>query len=250
MPNSQIIKRNWLSYSIIINKLYCFICTCYSDSKSPFRNGIIPYRKTVYEKVEVHEQSKSHQIALMAYLLAKKNLDIESRVKKLHSVDVEQKRQVLKRIIDIIIFIGSQGLAFRGKNESAFSLQNNDNHGNFLALVLFLAKYDSVLSQHVTQSIEDSKCRKDSHPTSKGRGNLITFLSKTTVNKLVNICGNQVKLAISNQVKEAKKFSIEVDSCQDVGVVDQVAICVRYVRNGLVNERLISMIAIQNTSGG
>lgn len=107
-----------------------------------------------------------------------------------------------------------------------------------------MAKYDSVLSQHVTQSIEHSKCRKDSHPTSKGRGNLITFLSKTTVNKLVKICGNRVKLAISNHVKEAKKFSIKVDSCQDVGVVDQVAICVRYV-----NERLISMIAIHNTSG-
>lgn len=135
MPNLQIIKRNWLSYSIVINKMYCFICTCYSDSESPFRNGITPCRKTVYEKVEVHKQSKSHQMALMAYLLAKKNLDIESRIKKLHSSDVEQKRQVLKRIIDIIIFIGFQGLAFRGKNESAFSLKNNDYHGNFLALI-------------------------------------------------------------------------------------------------------------------
>jgi len=131
MPNLQITKRNWLSYSIIIYKLYCLICTCYSDSESPFRNGISPCRKTVYEKVEVHEQNKSHQMALMAYLLTKKNLDIESRIKKLHSSDVEQKRQVLKRIIDIIIFIGSQGFAFREKNELAFSVENNDNHGNF-----------------------------------------------------------------------------------------------------------------------
>jgi len=67
---------------------------------------------------------------------------------------------------------------------------NNDNHGNFLVLILFLAKYTSVLLQHVTQSIEDSKCRKDSHSTSKGRGDLITFLLKTSVNKLVKICGN------------------------------------------------------------
>lgn len=47
MPNLQIIKRNWLSYSIIINKLYCFIYTCYSDSDSPFKNSIIPRRKTL-----------------------------------------------------------------------------------------------------------------------------------------------------------------------------------------------------------
>lgn len=78
---------------------------------------------------------------------------------------------------------------------------------------------------------------------------MITFLSITTINKFINICGNQIKLAIAFQVKEACKFSLEVDSCQDVGVMDQVAICVRYVRNGIVYERLICMTPIRTTTG-
>ena len=73
--------------------------------------------------------------------------------------------------------------------------------------------------------------------------------SLSCTNKLINICGNQIKLVIAFQVKEARKFSLEVDSCQDVGVIDQVSICVRYVRNGMVNERLLCMTPIRTTTG-
>jgi len=57
-------------------------------------------------------------------------------------------------------------------------------------------------------------------------------------------------LAIASQVKEAWKFSLEVDSCQDVGVMDQVAIFVRYVRNGIVHERLLCMTPIRSNTVG
>jgi len=56
-------------------------------------------------------------------------------------------------------------------------------------------------------------------------------------------------MGIASQVKEAWKFSLEVDLYQDVGVMDQVAICVRYVRNGIVHERLLCMTPIRNTAG-
>jgi len=51
-------------------------------------------------------------------------------------------------------------------------------------------------------------------------------------------------LAIASQVKEAWKFSLEVDLCQVVGVMNQVAICVRYVQNGIVHERLLCVTPI------
>lgn len=72
-----------------------------------------------------------------------------------------------------------------------------------MALVLLLAKYDPILSQCVSKSVKTSQKQKISNPNSKGRGSSITYLSKTTINKLVNICENRVKLAISYQVKEA-----------------------------------------------
>lgn len=70
---------------------------------------------------------------------------------------------MLRRIIDIIKIIGTQDLAFRGKDEAAFSLDNNNtNHGNFLVLVLLLAKYDSVLGRHDNKSIKKKKERNSS----------------------------------------------------------------------------------------
>ena len=52
-------------------------------------------------------------------------------------------RNVLERLIDIVIFLSERNLAFRGSNEILKSPQN----GNFLGLFELLAKRDSVLSK-------------------------------------------------------------------------------------------------------
>lgn len=39
-----------------------------------------------------------------------------------------------------------------------------------------------------------------------------------------------------------------MDSCQDVGVVDQAVICVRYVKNGIPQERAISMVPVRKST--
>lgn len=124
----------------------------------------------------------------------------------------------------------------------------NQNHGNFLNLVVLLSKYDPVLKAHISEAIIESKKRKDSGKD-KGRGRLVTFLSKTTMNKLINICARQVKQEIVKEIQAAKAFSLNVDSCQDVGVVDQAAICVRYVKNGIPQERMISMVSVRKSTG-
>lgn len=162
MLNQTMVQRKWLSYSLHLNKIYCVTCLCYTDRTSPFTQGITPSTKYVYNQVELHEKSSTH--ALMSFLLQSKNQCTKSLLTKKHSEDVLQRRLVLRRIIDIIKFIGTQGLAFRGKHEAAFSLDNNNtNHENFLALVLLLAKYDPVLDRHVNTSIEASKKRKETH---------------------------------------------------------------------------------------
>jgi hypothetical protein len=48
------------------------------------------------------------------------------------------------------MFIGRQGLAFRGKDEETYSLEDRTiTHGNFLELVLLIKDYDVVLNMHV-----------------------------------------------------------------------------------------------------
>lgn len=146
MTNQTRVHRKWLSYSLHLNKIYCVICLCYTDRTSPFTKGLTPSTKHIYNQVELHEKSDIHGTALMAYLLQSKNQCTESKLKKHHSAEVAQKRLVLQRVIDIIIFIGTWSLAFRGKHEAAYSLNDNKNMVIFLHLFYFLPNMILYLS--------------------------------------------------------------------------------------------------------
>ncbi|XP_025204003.1 uncharacterized protein LOC112600891 [Melanaphis sacchari] len=152
-----------------------------------------------------------------------------------------------------------QGLSYRGKDEAAYNLEDRSvNHGNFLELVWLIKDYDVVLNEHIQNSIHLSNKRKEKELCNikngnqvhgHGRGSLVTFLSKTFVNKLILIIGQIIQNKLINDIKQAKLFSIMVDSTQDVSVLDQLAICVRYVLNNEVHEKLLKLIIVYDSSG-
>jgi hypothetical protein len=107
-----------------------------------------------------------------------------------------------------------------------------------------MAKYDSVLQNHI------SKLQRKSHySTGTGRGSFITFFSKTILSKIMIIIANCIKQQLTKQVNEAGRFSIQMDSTQDVSVTDQLAIVLRYVREGVVHEHLYRLISVNSSSG-
>jgi len=121
------------------------------------------------------------------------------------------------------------------------------SRGNFLELVLLMAEYDPILKTHVKRCIDDSK-RKTKGGKS-GRGSLLTFLSKNFINKLIRIIASVGVDLMLEQVKESGKFSLMVDTTQDVSALNQLAICVRYVLHGKVYERLLCLPTADNSSG-
>lgn len=93
-----------------------------------------------------------------------------------HAKEVETRKEILKRLIDIIIFIGTLSISYSGKEEAAYSLVNRtQNHGNFKELIL---KYDSIINNHVEKSIKSSEKNKNKY----GRGSLVTLMSKHFIN--------------------------------------------------------------------
>src|SRR5678816_3284420 len=44
-------------------------------------------------------------------------------------------------------------------------------------------------------------------------------------------------------------FSVMIDSTQDIAVMDQLAICVRYVFQGMIYERLLKITIVDDSSG-
>lgn len=75
---------------------------------------------------------------------------------------------------------------------------------------------------------------------SKGRGSLVIFLSKTTVDKVISGILKAIRNKIKNELGD-QNFSIQMDSTQDVVVMDQASICVRYINDSDIKEELLQM---------
>lgn len=100
----------------------------------------------------------------------------------------------MHRIIDIIKLIGKRGLSYRGHlNEAAYTLENEDiDHGNFLEILILLSKYDLIVKDHLDKIIDQSK-RKHERGVKQRTGNFLTFISKSTINKIILIISNSIK---------------------------------------------------------
>lgn len=150
-------KCRWLTGSQILKKLFCWPCLLFSSS------GEEIWSKTGYDNIknlsrsiERHTASKGHiSCTCKLHLLGKQN-NIASVIDSAHRLEIERfndsvrkNRDILKRLINICIFLCNQDLAFRGHDESSESL----NRGNFKELVLITTTDDILKDFFDTNSI-------------------------------------------------------------------------------------------------
>ena len=115
-------------------------------------------------------------------------------------------------MIDVIVFLGSQGLALRGHDEIIGSFHN----GNFLGLISLLTKYVLFLANHIHKY------------ENKGQGST-SYFSHSICNELIKIMANNEIKTIVKEVQESRYFSITGDSTLDITHTDQLCITLRYV---------------------
>lgn len=257
---STVQKREWLSYNVENSSFYCSTCMAFSPipcsrNQSKFTKGFnVIGRKDIYRKIEQREVQESHLRAVSACAAALGNEDISTLIDcDLANEKMSQtklRRAIVERITHLCIFIGRQGIAFRGNDESASSLDDRSlNHGNFLELMLLVSEFDPVLKQHIALCTQKAKQRQKSCKGQKGRGSFVTFFSKTSLNKLIRIIGNEIQAITINAVKEAVYFSIQIDSTQDTRVLDQLCITIRYVDSTGPKEKLFRLLVSHDNSG-
>ena len=133
----------------------------------------------ISKKLKDHENSTFHKKCFSQWMLLKE------RIREQSTIDIQEMqlflneasfwRNVLERLIDIVIFLSEKNFAFRGSNEILRSRQN----GNFLGLFELLAKMDSVLSELKNRVIR--------HATKQH------YLSSTIQNELIHVVARGVK---------------------------------------------------------
>lgn len=230
-PNGT--ERKWLTYSDKKKALFCTVCLAFSDG-NPFTTGMCTW-KHIYLRIDEHEKSLAHGKSSEAYFLYRQNKSVDkllfSTQLELNNKQIMKRRQILDRVINVLKLVGKRGLSYRrNENEAAYSLLDESlDHGTFLEIILLLAKYDIILKEHIESIAQQSKELHDKGHKRRA-GSFLTLLSKTTLNSLIGIIKEMLKEKITEHVKRAKMYSVELDTTQDVSVKDQCSIVIRFVK--------------------
>ncbi|KAF0707145.1 protein FAM200A-like, partial [Aphis craccivora] len=243
-------NRFWLTFDG--KSLFCTVCLAFGSKNNSFVLGMNTWSHT-YQRIQENENILEHNASIEAYFLHvhKTNIDNLLFVNQLNSrkILIKQRLNALERIIDVVKLIGKRSLSYRGKhNEAAYTLHNDSiDHGNFLDILLLLKKYDVVLHEYLDNIIKKSQVSHNSG--NKTRGGLLTLISKTTVNQIIECISDLIKKYIASQIVEAEMFSVKLDTTQDVAVKDQCAIVIRYVNSNGIHEKLIAVVNCIDSSG-
>ncbi|XP_046863535.1 52 kDa repressor of the inhibitor of the protein kinase-like [Xenia sp. Carnegie-2017] len=164
-----------------------------------------------------------------------KTIGIDEQADHLRSARIQYNRDVLGSIIKTIILAGRQNLPLRGhRDDSKYFLSSNP--GNFQAFLNFRV------------DVGDAKLEKHFENASKNA----TYRSKTIQNKLIKICGEQIKEKIVSDINssECPIYSVLGDEATNCSSIEQMPIVVRYVDSKQeINERFIKFVECEGMTG-
>lgn len=241
LPDGSKVLRDWLSYSISENKIFCLHCMLYGvnthsvSAKSWTNIGFSSWINGV-SRINKHELSSEHVTATIKVKIKNQCVPLLPSMEYQKKIQIATNRQIILELIDIILFLARHNLSFRGHNEQ---WSNPLSRGNFKDLIILMSKNSVPLSEHITKL------------KSRGRQEL-SFISWERQNQLIECIAKDISTTIQYQVKNTRFFSIAIDSTFDASRKEQVSFIIRYtcLKSGNVLERLIAMRESPNTCGG
>ena len=145
LRNGEKVPREWLVYSPSTGNVYCFFCKPFGNGSSAFTHSGYSDWKHSVEQVEMHKAGQSHRNATLTWLARTQVRGIDAELLDQFRDEASYWREVLRRIVAVIMFLSERGLAFRGDNEILGSVHN----GNYLGILELLSKFDPFQDEHL-----------------------------------------------------------------------------------------------------
>ena len=183
-------KYPWLHYSPFSDGVFCRACALFAPEKvggnvlgrfvsKPFKSWASKMQKmTTHCGHDYHLLASSKMQEFLATYenpSGAVNVLIDIQVQK----QLEENQKVIESLFKCVMFLGKQGLPFRGHRDDDIEWEDPSdeeaNLGNFIALVRFRAETDSVLKKHLENAPKNAQ-----------------YTSKTIQNQLIDIVGNNI----------------------------------------------------------
>ncbi|CAI6376250.1 unnamed protein product [Macrosiphum euphorbiae] len=173
--------------------------------------------KNLSRGIQVHQTSKEHIHNDLGLKNLEKNsftiLDVVNEhgnlFKKNYNENVRLNRLFMEHLINLVLFLGKQELAFRGHDESSDSL----NKGNFRELF----------------DMHNIRCTQEIQNHYNSIKNIFSGMSKSIQNDLISCISEFLINQIKNKIKQCKFYSIQIDDTTDISQKTQCSIIIRFV---------------------
>lgn len=241
LNNGETQHRHWLVYSNSRNKVFCFPCRLFGNSQTQMVQGGCCDWRHLSSILRRHENTKEHMAFMFQWIT------LEKGIKHGNTIDQENERLIhesqkhwqnlFERLIDIINFLASHNLAFRGHRESLKTGDDTRNSGNFIDLFKLISKFDPTLREHMRR-ISDKQI-------------VHHYLSHDIQNELMTLMSKTVKDEVIRKVKEAKYYYFLLDCTRDCSRVEQMSVILRFCNTSTstIEENFIGFLAVTKTTG-
>ena len=223
---------HWIEYSLNKDAVFCFCCRHFSSTSvySGETQGNIAFIDYGFKKwkdakalLTKHANSSRHKSSMTLWLNAKKVLNeemepIANQINAQRKEQILENRQHLKYLIQAVSYLTRQGLAFRGNDETAESV----NKGNFVELLELLSATNPLLRERMNN-------RYGHYSSHEYQNDIISCLAKTVRKSVINSIGSF--------------WALLVDESKDVSRKEQLSFCIRSIsKDGNVFEKPLGVI--------
>uniref|UniRef100_A0A2S2PGV1 Zinc finger MYM-type protein 1 n=1 Tax=Schizaphis graminum TaxID=13262 RepID=A0A2S2PGV1_SCHGA len=210
-------QHSWLCGSHYMQKLFCWPCLLIGKNKSVWNTVGYCDLKNVTRTVQIHKSSKEHIHNHLGLKSLEKDIfnvvDIVNEhdylFKKNYNENVRLNRLFMEHLIDLVLFLGKQELAFCDHDNSNDSL----NKGNFREL----------FNMHI------NRCSQEVQNHYKSIKNIFTGFSESIQNDLISCISESLINQIINEISQCKFYSIQVDDSTNINQKTQCSVIIRYV---------------------
>lgn len=139
---------------------------------------------------------------------------------------VRRNREHIKVVLDVVLFCAKQNLSLRGHRETAEAI----NRGNVVELFNFVAQFDPQIQQRMAQMPKNA-----------------TMLSPDAQNDLLEAAATLLLCNIRSEIQENSGtfYAIIADEYKDQAKRELLAVCLRYMHNGVIKERAVGFVATE-----
>jgi len=147
---------------------------------------------------------------------------------------ISMNRELVKQLIDVILYLGRHSLALRGHREK-FS---DSLRGNYKDLLILLSSHSPIIASYLTKLQTNGK-------------STLSFISWERQNQMIDAISSHIAKQITIAILKSVVFSISLDTSFDISRKDQLSFVVRYVTEttGCVQERFLAMRSTHSTTG-